>query len=257
MAVEFTKDGGIGFITLDRPPVNSYEITFMGELGKTVDAAASDDDVRAVVLRSAREKFFSAGADVKAFSTNSPEENTKMARAAHAVLGAISAVPKVFIAQIDGHALGGGLEIALGCDLRFGSDGSYQVGLPESRLGLLPGNGGTQRLSRLIGANRALDLMVSGRSVGPQEALKLGILDRVFPVDQLEDKTREYCQQLVAGAIKAIGNIKRAVNDGLTRPLEAGLALELDLIDELFRSSDAQEGVAAFTEKRKPEFTGS
>lgn len=257
MAVEFSKDGGIGFITLDRPPANSYEITFVGELGEAVDAAAGDGDVKAVVVRSAQEKFFSAGADIKAFSANSPDKNMEMVRAAHRVLSAMGAVPKVFIAQIAAHALGGGLEIALACDLRFGSDGGYQLGLPESRLGLLPGNGGTQRLPRLIGASRALDLMVSGRSVGAQEALELGILDRVFAAAELEEKTLEYCEQLVAGAGRAIGNIKRAVNEGVPQPLEAGLALELDLIHELFRSSDAQEGVAAFAEKRKPEFPGS
>ncbi|MCY4088387.1 MAG: enoyl-CoA hydratase-related protein [Actinomycetia bacterium] len=256
MAVDFAKDGGIGLITLDRPPANSYEITFIGELNEAVDAAARDDDVKAVVVRSAPEKFFSAGADIKAFSASSPDDNMRMVRSAHAVLSAMGAAPKVFIAEIAAHALGGGLEIALACDLRFGSDGSYQLGLPESRLGLLPGNGGTQRLSRLIGASRALDLMVTGRPVGPREALELGILDRVFPAEELEDKTREYCEQLAAGASLAIGNIKRAVNEGLRRSLESGLALEIDLLDELFRSSDANEGIAAFTEKRKPAFTG-
>jgi len=255
MAVEYSREGSIGFITLNRPPANSYEITFMEELERAVEAAAGDAKARAVIVRSALEKFFCAGADVKAFSENSPDQNMAMCRVAHRTLGRVASVPKIFIAQIAGHALGGGLEIALACDLRFGAEGTYFLGVPEVTLGLLPGNGGTQRLPRLIGWSRALDLMVTGRRVAPAEAHALGILDRVFPPDRLDAETRAYAHALAEGSASAIGAIKLAVHQGLERTLDDGLRIERELLDGLFRSPDGQEGVRAFAEKRKPEFT--
>lgn len=257
MAVEFSSKGGIGFITLDRPPANSYEAGFVSELGDAVAAAANDAEVKAVVVRSALEKFFCAGADIKAFTENSPGANVKMVNASHEVLSSIARIPKIFMAEIGGHALGGGLEIAMACDLRFGAEGEYKLGVPESQLGLLPGNGGTQRLPRLIGWSRALDLMITGRTLSPDEALELGILNRVVPADRLKAETREYASRLATGALKAIGSIKLAVHETLEVPLEHGLERERELMAELFLSEDAKEGLAAFVEKRKPAFTGS
>jgi enoyl-CoA hydratase/carnithine racemase len=256
MAVSFSKDGAIGTITLDRPPANSYEIGFMRELDAAVAEAAADAEVKAVLVRSASEKFFSAGADIKAFNENSVDASMEMIRSAHETLASIARIPKVFIAEINGHALGGGLEISLACDLRFGADGSYGIGLPEVTLGVLPGNGGTQRLPRLIGWSKALDLMVTGRAVSPQEALELGILNRLHPADELHERTLEYAQGLVSGATFAVGHIKAAVHEGLQLGLERGLERERQLIDELFRSEDAREGIAAFTEKRRAQFVG-
>ena len=257
MAVELSKDSGVGFLTLARPPANSYDMAFVEELGAGVDECASDDDVRVVVMRSGLERFFSAGADIKAFMANTPDANMEMVRRAHGVLGSIASIPKIFIAQIAGHALGGGLEMALACDLRFGAEGEYRLGLPESGLGLLPGNGGTQRLPRLIGRSRALDLMVSGRTLTPAEAQQVGLLDRLVPADELESETAAYCRGLVNGARQAVGSIKLAVHEGLEGTLEAGLRREQELMDALFRTNDAKEGVAAFAEKRPPQFTGS
>ncbi|BBL79233.1 enoyl-CoA hydratase [Rubrobacter xylanophilus] len=254
MAVSYDREGVVGYITLDRPPANSYDYEFMRELGEAVRAAEEDAGAGAVVLRSANERFFSAGADVKAFAASTTEENMRMIREAHRNLARIAEVPKVFIAQISGTALGGGLEIALACDLRFGAEGEYYLGLPEVTLGLLPGNGGTQRLPRLIGRSRALDLMVTGRRLSPAEAHELGILDRLFPAGELEERTRQYAEGLARGASEAIGKIKRAVHEGIERSLEEGLALERELIEGLFESPDAQEGIRAFTEKRRPEF---
>lgn len=257
MAVGFTKEGAVGFITLDRPPANSYDYGFMEELGEAIDAAASEESARAVIVRSSLDRFFSAGADVKAFAANSTEKNMETINLAHRVLLGIAAIPKIFVAQIGGHALGGGLEIALACDLRFGSDGDYRVGVPEVTLGLFPGNGGTQRLPRLIGAGRALDLMVTGRQLSPAHALEIGLLDRVFPADALAEETAKYASALADGASKAIGSIKLAVHEGTQLPLVDGLALERSLIDIVFRSEDAREGITAFTEKRQPKFAGS
>jgi enoyl-CoA hydratase/carnithine racemase len=256
MAVSFSADEGIGVVTLDRPPANSYELAFIQELADSVEAAASDDAVKVVVVRSASERFFSAGADVKAFNENTVEANMEMIRVSHETLSSIATIPKLFIAEINAHALGGGLEIALACDLRFAADGDYRLGTPEVTLGVLPGNGGTQRLPRLIGWSRALDLMVTGRTVSPAEALELGIVNRVFGADELSEKTLEYARTLSAGATKAIANIKLAVHEGLALGLETGLAREQELIEELFRSEDGREGIAAFAEKRTPVFSG-
>jgi enoyl-CoA hydratase/carnithine racemase len=256
MAVEFAADGAIGTITLNQPPANSYEIEYIRELGAAVREASGADDVKVVLLRSASEKFFSAGADVKAFNENTVEQNMEMIRTSHETLASIARIPKVFIAEINGHALGGGLEIPLACDLRFAADGGYRLGTPEVTLGVLPGNGGTQRLPRLIGWSKALDLMITGRTLTPQEALDLGVVDRVFPAGELHERTLEYANALASGATKAIGNIKRAVHDGVDMSLEDGLALERELVEDLFRSEDGREGIAAFAEKRKPAFVG-
>jgi enoyl-CoA hydratase/carnithine racemase len=257
MAVSFSRDAGIGTITLDKPPANSYDLEYVQELGKAVRQAASDDEVKVVIVRSASEKFFSAGADVKAFQVGPHERNMEMIETSHETLASIARIPKIFIAEIAGHALGGGLEIPLACDLRFASDGEYRLGTPEVTLGLLPGNGGTQRLPRLIGKNRALDLMITGRTLTPQEAYELGLVDALFPADQLHEKTLEYAQKLASGAGKAIGNIKLAVNEGIDDGLERGLGRERELVEELFLSEDGREGVAAFAEKRQPVFKGA
>jgi enoyl-CoA hydratase/carnithine racemase len=257
MAVSLSTESGIGTVTLDRPPANSYDLEYVQELRDAVRQAAADDDVKAVLVRSASDKFFSAGADVKAFQAGPHERNMEMIRTSHETLAAIAHIPKVFIAEINGHALGGGLEIALACDLRFAADGDYRLGTPEVTLGLLPGNGGTQRLPRLIGRSRALDLMITGRTLTPLEAYERGIVDAVFPADQLHEKTHAYAQKLATGATKAIGNIKLAVNEGIDDGLEQGLRRERELVEELFLSKDGQEGVAAFTEKRQPVFRGA
>ena len=256
MAVELELQPPVGYIVLNRPPANSYDYNFMEELGRAVAAVADDPQVKVVVVRSALDRFFSAGADVKAFAENSTERNMDMIRLAHQVLGRIARIPKVFIAQIGGHAVGGGLEIALACDLRFGAEGEYRLGLPEVTLGLLPGNGGTQRLPRLIGWSKALDMMVTGRTVTPTEALQLGILDRLFPAERLAEETRAYAEALARGALKAIGHIKLAVHQGLDGGLDYGLRLERELIEDLFASEDGQEGVRAFLERRPPQFKG-
>ena len=255
MAVDYSREGSVGYITLNKPPANSYDLAFMEELGGCVRSAAEDDEAGAVILRSASERFFSAGADIKAFNQNSVEDNMDMIRLAHESLSEMALIPKVFIAQIGATALGGGLEMTMACDLRFGAEGEYVLGLPEATLGLLPGNGGTQRLPRLVGVSKALDLMVTGRTISPSEAHELGILDRLFPADQLEEATRRYAEKLADGAGEAIGSIKLAVYGGIDRPLEEGLETERTLVEPLFDSEDAKEGLSAFMEKRKPEFS--
>ncbi len=256
MAVSFEADGAVGFIILDKPPANSYDKEFMEEFGVAVDTAASDDAVKVVIVRSASEKFFSAGADIKAFAANSTSGNMAMIERGHEVLASIARIPKLFIAQVEGHALGGGLEIALACDLRFGARGTYKLGLPEVTLGLLPGNGGTQRLPRIIGVPAALDLMVTGQPLSPEKAHTLGILDKLYPVEETAAYTRAYADTLSRGATAAIGEIKLTTYAGIEKPIADALARERDGIRRLFDTEDAAEGFASFKEKRKPEFKG-
>jgi enoyl-CoA hydratase/carnithine racemase len=254
--VTLTKDAPLGFITLNRPPANSYDIKFMQDLNSAIEGVAADDEIKAALLVSSSEKFFSGGADIKAFLANTPEGNTEMVNFAHQALAKIAHIPKVFIAVINGHAMGGGLEMALACDLRFVGDGGFRLGLPEATLGLLPGNGGTQRLARLIGPNRALEMMLTGETVTPGKAVELGIANKIFPADSVLDEAKAYALKLANGPTKALAYIQRCVYEGIEQSLADGLMLERELVAELFRSEDAQEGLTAFTEKRKAEFKG-
>jgi enoyl-CoA hydratase/carnithine racemase len=253
MPVTYAADGAIGRITLDNPPANSYDIELMRELADAIGKASADAGVRVVVLRSASERFFSAGADVKRFLANDLDANMDMIRLAHEALASIARSPKLFVAWIAGHALGGGLEMALACDLRYAAEGSYRLGTPEVTLGLLPGNGGTQRLPRIIAPGPALELLLTGRQVTPDEALRLGLVGGVFATAEQFDA---HVAKLAAGPPLAIAHIKRAVHEGMERDLDGGLELERELIEDLFRSKDAAEGLAAFSEKRAPEFSG-
>src|SRR5262244_1246732 len=180
MAVRLDRDGAVGIIVLDRPPANSYDYDFLRELGSAVDDARYDDELRAVVVVSASERFFSAGADVKAFQAGSANQRAMTALLAHEVFRKFEHTPMVFVAVIAGHALGGGLELALACDLRFAAHGSYRIGLPEVSLGLFPGSGGTQRLPRLVGLSRGIDLIANARTLSPEEARELGLVDQLY-----------------------------------------------------------------------------
>ena len=248
----------VGHIILDRPPANSYDAAFVEDLSRAVDGARSDDSVKAIVVRSASEKFFSAGADVSFFAKSSPDEQMAFVARANEAMGKLEATPKVVIAAINGHCLGGGLEIALCCDFRIAAEGGYKIGLPEVTLGLLPGTGGTQRLPRIIGKNRAIDLMVTGRMLTPKDALEWGLVNRVFPREKFWEETMAFARGLTYPhhAARAVGLIKRSVTEGLEMSMYEGLALERELQNRLFAMADAKEGFRAFLEKRKPVFHG-
>jgi enoyl-CoA hydratase/carnithine racemase len=255
MPVTAEVKDGVGWITLDRPPANSYDLLFLEELDDAVDQVAGAG-VAVAVVRSASPKFFSAGADVKGFLERSADDNQAMVRRAHQVLNRFAAESPLFVAAIAGHALGGGYEIALACDIRIAADGGYRIGLPEVTLGLLPGTGGTQRLPRLIGRGRALELMTTGRTVTPAEAERLGMVDRLVPADDFDQAVADLAAGLAGGAPLAIAAVTRAVNDGLERPLADALERELEELAPLFASEDAREGMTAFTEKRPPSYRG-
>jgi enoyl-CoA hydratase/carnithine racemase len=256
MPVTFSADGAIGSITLDNPPANSYDLQVMTEFSDAVDQGI-DSDAKVVVVRSASERFFSAGADVKKFLEGDVEANMRMIRTSQAAFRRMAAAPQIFIAHINGHALGGGLEITLACDLRYASEGTYKLGTPEVTLGLLPGNGGTQRLPRLIGPARAIDLLITGRTFSPQQALDWGLVSALFPADEAVERVNEIAERLAVGPALAQAAIKRCVHEGGQLSLDDGLALEAELVEGLFRSKDGNEGLTAFVEKRTPEFVGA
>ncbi len=256
MAVTLTRQDGIGIIVLDAPPANAYTKPMLRELAQAVDEARNDDSVRCVVVKSASDKFFCAGADISVLDGASPVAFADFLTMAHETIGMIEATPKIFIAAIAGHCIGGGLELALACDLRFASDGKYGLGLAEVNLGLSPGMGGTQRLPRLIPKGRALELMITGRTIGPAAALDAGIVERVIPAEKFMDEVMEFAGKLAAGASLAQGTIKLSVNRGLEAPLDQALAIERANQMTLFDSADAAEGVAAFLEKRPAKYTG-
>ena len=222
-----------------------------------MDDVRWDGDVRGAVLVSdLAPRFFSAGADITNFKNSTQEQRVMTVLHAQEILLKIERTPKVFVAAISGHALGGGLEIALACDFRFAADSEFRIGLPEVTLGLLPGNGGTQRLTRLVGRTRALYLMLTNQQITSARALEIGLVERVFPADRLVDEAVEYVARLAKGPTLAIGNIKIATRLGADLPLEGALALEREAVWRLFMSDDAAEGLAAFAEKRQPQWKG-
>src|SRR2546427_9773944 len=223
MAVRLEKQDSIGHVVLDRPPANSYDKAFMDELDAAIEEARRDDAVKAILLRSANEKFFSAGADVSVFAKGDLDGQNAFVVCANEAMTKFESTPKIVIAAINGHCLGGGLEIALCCDFRMAAEGSYKIGLPEVSLGLLPGTGGTQRLPRLIGRQRALDLMLRGTTLSPQDAHSAGVVDDVVPAGELLDRALDRARAYATGPTYAIGQIKLAVVQGHVKSLPEAL----------------------------------
>jgi enoyl-CoA hydratase/carnithine racemase len=248
---------GVALIHLNRPPANSYDRAFLDALNAAVDEVRWNGDIRGAVLASdLAPRFFSAGADITNFLSSTQQQRVMTVLHAHEILLKMERTPKVFVAAIAGHALGGGLEIALACDFRFAAEGEYRLGVPEVNLGLLPGNGGTQRLTRLIGRTRALEMLLSGQPVAPARALEVGLVDRIVPGESLLEEAIGYVAKLAQGPSLAVGNIKVAAKIGADLPLEGALALEREAVWRLFMSEDAAEGMAAFAEKRAPSWKG-
>lgn len=257
MPVRLEKQGGVGILVLDRPPANAYDYAFLRAFAGAVDDLRVDDEIRAVVVTSASEKFFSAGADVSAFASATTRSRVMVPLLAHETFRKMENTPIVFIAAIWGHCLGGGLELALACDLRFAAEGSYQVGLPELTLGLFPGSGGTQRLPRLVGLSKGMEMILNATTMAPAQAKEAGLVDRLFPdAAACRQGAIEYAAKLAEGPTVALGHAKLAVTQGYGTPLDTGLALEREAISRVFVSRDANEGIKAFGEKRKAEFKG-
>jgi enoyl-CoA hydratase/carnithine racemase len=247
---------GVALIHLNRPPANSYDRRFIDDLNASIDEIRFDESVAAAVLVSDLPKFFSAGADINMFRSVSSSARAMTILHMHEVLRKIEHTPKVFVAAIGGHCLGGGLEIALATDFRFAAEGDYRIGVPEVTLGLLPGNGGTQRLPRLIGRQKAMELLMTGKALDPKTASSLGIVDRLVAADRLLPEVLDFAANLAAGPRVAIGEIKLAAKEGVEMSLESALGLERGGISRLFETADAKEGMTAFAEKRKPTWKG-
>ncbi len=257
----YASGGGVALITLINPPANGYSHAMMRDLDEAILRARFDDGVQVIVLAGAGEKFFCAGADISMLNAVTPAFKYQFCLHANETLLRMEHTPKLVIAALGGHCVGGGLEIAMACDIRIARAGSGKCGLPEIALGVLPGTGGTQRLARLVGKPKAIELMVSGRLFDYEEARQLGVVNEVREAASDESflesvlaTARSWCAPDKAPL--AVGLIKRAVQTGEELPLEAGLALERELQARLFSSADAREGIAAFVEKRKARFTG-
>jgi len=256
-AVRLDVQGGIGYIKINKPKANLYDRQFITELNEVVDEIRFNTDVKVGVMVSELERVFSAGADIHMLKASNPDYKASFCLGAHETLAKMERTPKVFLAALHASTVGGGLEIALATDLRFASDDpSVKIGLPEVKLGVLPGTGGTQRLSRLIGKSKALDLMITGRLLSPSEALDLGIVNYIYPPGQLMGKVEEYANDIVNGPSRAVGLIKQAVVNGTEVHIDAGFFMERELQNRLFRTADAQEGLSSFIEKRPPHFEG-
>lgn len=251
--VSFTAEERIGFVRLCNPPANALGSAVLQQLDRALTAAV-ETAVKVLVVTSDVEGFFAAGADIKQMVDLSQEDFASYHYEMRAVFGKLSGSPLVSIAAIDGRALGGGLELALACTLRV-AGAHAQLGLPESKLGLIPGAGGTQRLPRLVGRGCALDLMLTGRSVGAAEAGQLGLVDRVAAAGSAQATARQLATELASRPASALRSIQRCVDTAQDLALEQGLALESGEVLALFERGEAREGLAAFVERREPRFT--
>ncbi|MBI3940665.1 MAG: enoyl-CoA hydratase/isomerase family protein [Acidobacteria bacterium] len=256
--VDYRTQEGICILELNNPPANAYSHDLLRQLDAAILSARFDESVHVIVVRGKGEKFFCAGADIKHLRGRSAQFRYNFGLHGNETLCRLEQTPKLVIAALNGHALGGGLEMALACDIRVGKQDGGNLGLPEINLGLFPGMGGTQRLSRLIGKGRAMEIMMTGRSLNFEEGLELGILNNIFGKEAFWEETLAYARQFVPPhkASKAVGSIKRAVQSGIGMSLTDGLALERELLQQAFESEDAEEGIAAFVDKRMPAFKG-
>jgi enoyl-CoA hydratase len=256
-------DRGVAVLTLTEPPANTYSYEMMRELDAAVLDARMDAGVHVIVITGAGEKFFCAGATIAMLATATPDFKYYFCLHANETLNRLEQTPKLVIAALNGHTVGGGLEVAMAADLRIGRAGAAKVGLPEVALGVLPGTGGTQRLARLVGKARAIELMISGRLMTMDEAAAAGLVTEVWGDDRLGgrpfvDAVVDYARQFAppAKASGAVGRIKRAVQSGAEAGFGEGLAIERELQQLLFQTDDAREGLAANLEKRPAKFSG-
>lgn len=256
--VNYSAEAGVATIELCNPPANAYSYDMFRAFDDAILKARFDDDVHVIVLRGAGEKFFCAGADISMLDGVTPKFKYNFCLHANETLLRLEHTNKLVIAAIGGHCVGGGLEVAMAADLRIAKAGAGKVGLPEVKLGVLPGTGGTQRLARLVGKSKAIEMMIDSAMMSVEEAAEVGLINKVFEAEdfwsQVDEFARSFCPP--GKASKAVGYIKRAVQSGTDLSLESGLALERELQQQLFQSSDAKEGISAFVEKRAPVFQG-
>jgi enoyl-CoA hydratase len=259
--VDYRVQNGVATLELTDPPANTYTYEMMRDLDDAILQARFDESVHVIVLRGAGEKFFCAGANINMLKTVNPTFKYFFCLHANETLNRLEHTPKLVIAAVNGHCVGGGLEIAMACDLRIARKGAGKIGLPEVSLGVLPGTGGTQRLARLVNKSTAIELMVTGETFDFDRGLQLGLLNQIWDAasnDEFMQKIQKYAEQFCPPhkAAKAVGRIKRSVQSGSEVTFEQALAIERELQQQLFQSDDAKEGLAAYVEKRKANFSG-
>jgi enoyl-CoA hydratase len=259
--VHYEVQNGVAIFTLDDPPANTYTHEMMRQLDECILRARFDNTVDVIVITGKGEKFFCAGANINMLQKADPTWKYYFCLHANETLLKLEHTPKLVIAALNGHTVGGGLEIAMAADLRIARRGAGKIGLPEVALGVLPGTGGTQRLTKLVGTSKAIELMVQGNNIDFDEAAGMGIVNRVLDADGRDAflaQVLEYARQFTRPnkATFAVGNIKRSCQSGGELPLEQGLTLERELQALLFNSQDAKEGLNAYVEKRTASFTG-
>ena len=257
MPIQVAQENMVAVVTVDRPErLNALNTQSLQELLESFERLARDSSVRAIIVTGAGDRAFIAGADIAEMKDKGPSEALAFARLGQAVCSAIDAAPQPVIAAINGYALGGGCEIALACDIRLASETAV-LGQPEVTLGVPPGWGGTQRLPRVIGPGLARELIYTGRRVGAQEALRIGLVNAVYPPGELLERARALAADIARNAPVAVRLSKEAIRRGLDVDLETGLALEAQAFALAFSTADQREGMSAFLEKRSPEFRGA
>lgn len=259
--VQYRVDQGVAILTLNDPPANTYSYEMMGQLDRAILEARMDESVGVIVITGGGEKFFCAGADIGMLSSVTPEFKYYFCLHANETLSRLEQTPKLVIAAVNGHCVGGGLEVAMAADMRVARRGAGKMGLPEVSLGVLPGTGGTQRLLRIVGKSRAIELMATGELFDFERAQELGIVNQLIEAENAGaflEGVLAYARRFTTPdkAARAVGRIKRSVQTGAEIPFESALALERELQQQLFLSEDAKEGISAYVEKRKPQFKG-
>jgi enoyl-CoA hydratase len=256
--VNYSTTEGIAVIELSNPPANTYSYEMMRQLDEAILQARFDDNVHVIVIRGMGEKFFCAGAEISML--NSVTSNFKYYFCLHAneTLTRLEQTPKLVIAALNGHTVGGGLEIALACDIRIARRNAGKIGLPEINLGVLPGTGGTQRLARALPKNKAIEMMTEGKLISFEQAQELGLINYIYEPEGYWEKVMEYAKSFCPPnrASKTVGRIKRSVQSGSEIAFSEALALERELQQLCFQSEDAKEGLAAYIEKRPGHFAG-
>src|ERR1044072_7595043 len=259
--VQYSVAEGVALLTLNDPPANTYSYEMMQELDGCILRARMDEGVQVIVITGQGEQFFCAGADIQMLSSVTPTFKYFFCLHANETLSRLEQTPKLVIAAINGHCVGGGLEVAMAADIRIARKGAGKMGLPEVSLGVLPGTGGTQRLVRIIGKSQAIEMIATGQLFDFERGLALGIVNQIFEAEILErfaEMVQDYARQFTSPnkAAHAVGRIKRAVQAGSEIPFEQALALERELQQQLFQSEDAKEGLEPSVNKSKPEFKG-
>jgi len=254
----YRSENGIAILELCDPPANTYTYAMMRDLDDAILKARFDENVHVILIRGSGDKFFCAGANIKMLQTANPVFKYYFCLHANETLNRLEQTPKLVIAALNGHCVGGGLEIAMAADIRIAKRNAGKIGLPEVTLGVLPGTGGTQRLARLVGKPRAIEMMATGATFTFEEAEKWDLVNHVWDAEGFDAKVMDYARQFVppAKASRAVGRIKRAVQSGLEVSFSEALAIERELQQQLFTGEDAKEGLTAYVEKRPPKFTG-